>query len=223
MDIETMDTYLHKYVGQRGDIDQTERVLFLNEAQKGIALSFFFDELETISAAGITTVDGTESYTPPTNDYYIETIQNKTSSPSRDYPLTEKDWEWYIQNHAAADEGDPEVWVMRGDLVYFHPTPNQVFTLQTSGRRLPADMVYASGTDCTLPEDWHLIVVMMAAVDLLFMYGNDARAITIKNEALSKIATRQEKRTLRRVRSTTQLAPAVIKPLGGRGSRWRHN
>jgi hypothetical protein len=223
VDIETMDTYLHKYVGQRGDIDRTERILFLNESQKELAMSFFFDELETISSAGITTVDGTESYTPPSADYYIETMRNRTTSPLRDYPLSERDWDWYTQNHAQADEGDPEIWSMHGDLVYFHPTPDQVFTILTTGRKLPADMVYSSGTDCTLPEDWHLIVVMMAAVDLLIIYGNDARAITIKNEALGKIATRQEKRTLRRVRSTAQLAPGIIKPLSGRGSRWRHN
>jgi len=223
VDIETMDTYLNKYVGQRGDIDQTERVLFLNESQKDLAMSFFFDELETISSSGVTTVNGTESYTPPVADYYIESMRNRTTSPLRDYPLAERDWDWYIQNHAKADKGDPEIWVMHGDLIYLHPTPDQVFTIRTTGRKLPAAMVYATGIDSTLPEDWHLIIVQMAAVDLLFMYGNDARAITIKNEALGKIATRQEKRTLRRVRSTAQLSPAVIKPLSGRGSRWRHN
>jgi hypothetical protein len=221
VDIETMDAKLHKYVGQRGDIDRTERVLFLNESQKELAMSFFFDSLETISDAGITTVDGTESYTPPVADYYIETMRNRTTSPFRDYPLSERDWDWYTWNHAEADEGDPEYWTMHGDLIYLHPTPDQIFTIRTAGRKLPVDMDYDAGTDTTLPEDWHLIIVLMAAVDLLFMYGNDARAITLKNEALGKIATRQEKRTLRRVRSTAQLSPGVVKPLG-RGGRGRN-
>ena len=222
MDIETMDEKLHKYVGQRGDIDRTERVLFLNESQKELALSFFFDSLETISATGITTVVDKESYAIPTNDYYIETMRNRTTTPLRDYPLTEKEWDWYILNHAKADVGDPEFWAMHGDLIYLHPTPDQVFTIRTTGRRLPIDMVFSSGTDTTLPEDWHLIIVLMAAVDLLFMYGNDSRAINLKNEALSKIATRQEKRTLRRVHGSAQLSPGVRKPLSGSSRRYGH-
>ena len=215
-----MDTLLHKYVGQRGDIDQTERLLFLNESQQNIALAFFFEELETLVST-LTTTSGTESSTPPTADYYIETMRNRTSSPDVDYEMVERDWDWYNRNHAEDDTGPPEVWVMHGGSVYFHPTPDDTYTMRTTGRKLPVTMTISPDVEPVIPADWHLIVVMQAAVDLLFMYGNDARAITLKNEALSKISTRQEKRTLRRVRSTAQLSPAVIKPLSGRGSRWR--
>lgn len=219
--ITKMDSLLHKYVGQRGDIDQAERLLFLSEAQQDLAIPFFFEELETLVST-LVTVSGTESYTPPAADYYIETMRNRTTTPDRDYELSERDWDWYNRNHAEDDEGEPEIWVMHGALVYFHPTPNDAWTIRTGGRKLPATMTISPDVQPELPKDWHLIIVLRAAADLLFMYGNDVRAITLKNEALAKISTRQEKRTMRRNRDTAQFTPTVIKPLSGRGSRWRY-
>ena len=207
-----MDDLLSLYVGQRSDATAARRLLYLNEAQKAIALSFFFDELETLNST-IATVDGTASYNFPTNDYHVELIRIVDTSPDVDEPLTQKDWDWYDKNHGnrSTETGIPEFWAVHQGKIYLDPTPDDAYTLRTSGRRLPADIATSPSTSCVLPVDWHIIVILGAAYRMMFMFGNDTRGMTLKNEYLGEISARQEKRTLRRVRGRAQINPGVIK------------
>lgn len=207
-----MDDLLTLYVGSRPDATAARRILFLNEAQKSIALSFFFDELETISESVVTT-DEQETDSPPAGDYHIETIHNYTSADDISEPLEQKDWDWFNEHHSALVEakGRPLRWCLHEGIIYWDPIPDDAYTMRIAGRDLPVAMVVGS-VNCELPEDWHMLLVKRAAADMLFMFGNDTRAMTLKNEYLADVATRQEKRTLRRRRQHGQLQPMVRKP-----------
>lgn len=143
------------------------------------------------------------------------------TSRIQDYALDERDWDWYNFNHA--DDlnftGPPDIWTMHQGKIHFDPTPDGAYMMRITGRRTPVNMSISPPVQPTLPSDWHLILAMQASADLLFLFGNDARAMILKNEYLGKISTKQEKRTLRRVRESGQMKVQFANPLRRSRSR----
>lgn len=217
MTVSEMDSLLFKYVGRRADATSVLRMLYLNEVQRDLSIDFFFDDLEVIDST-LSTTANTPTYAVPASAYIIEQMRNITAN--KEFPLTEQDWDWYNENHEFDSDsftGPPEVWVIRGspggDTIWFDPTPDDAYNILISHRRLPDPMSLAPTVQPTLPADWHLIIVMQAAADMLFLFGNDARAMNLKNETLGKISARQEKRTTRRVRGSGQMKVQFVAPL----------
>lgn len=210
-----MDNLLfNTYLGARPDATPDIRLLFMNQAQNDMAVAFFFDELETLSTS-LVSVDGIPSYVYPSSEYYIQTIRDITNG----HPLEEKDWDWYNAVDAGVDEdvlatGVPLVFVIHEGRIYLSPTPDDAYTYRVAGVRLPPQMV-VGGQNPTITSDWHIIIVMLAAADILFALGNDVRGQSIKNEALSKISAKQEKRTFRRLQQEGQAQPRRVKQGGG--------
>ena len=126
---------------------------------------------------------------------------------------------WYNQHDQGHDEdvlatGIPLVYVIHEGKIFPSPVPNDAYTYRVAGARLPLQMV-VDGQAPTIPADWHIIIVLLAAADILFALGNDVRAQSLKNEGLAKISAKQEKRTFRRLQQKGQVQPGRVKQGGG--------
>lgn len=180
----------------------------LNERAKSLALPFRFKELEATSI--VTTVAAQEGYSiTDINIAVIDFARDLTN----DVKLEIRDIEW-LENQSSSSEGAPEAIVHYGGGVIVYPTPDDVLDIRLRGRRFPVTMV--ADTDvCELPEDWHPIVVKLAASEMFFYYGHAERGMEMKNEALGEISSRQEVEVMERRRKPGQMG--VTRTKGGRG------
>lgn len=188
-------TRLKIYIGQRTDVSTDLISAMLNERMKMIAVPFKFDEHETTGT--LVTVDGQDTIPLP-NAYVIESVVDLTNNR----PLEYVDFSEYAEEDQLY-EGLPLGYTFYSSSLYLLPTPNGVYSLRWYGFALPS----ASGaTELPFPVDWHPMIVKYTASDILFMVGNNERAMTLKNEALGDLGTRQEKRTIRRRKGSGQVS-----------------
>lgn len=204
-------TRIQLYCGNRHEATSILVLAMANERQRQLALTFFFDEFETINAAGITTADGTRRYTKPTNDIHIVTMRITTDGYESN--LVEEDWEEYSRNFDELIEGPPTHWAIHEGAVYLRPIPDGIYAMETSGLRLPPDMV-SGGQAPYLPIEWHPPLAILTAADILFMLQDVMASMTLKNEGMGWISAIPERRTLRRHQTSSQANPKRIKPGG---------
>ena len=194
------------YIKDRPNLDQTVKDV-INEEADGLALSFKFPNLE-INDTVVATVDNPASA-------LVSTIYAVTNAfiQDEDYrrELSMMEAEWYDQQNPLHVSLTPTHYMQRGTTLIVYPTPDYAYTIGYRGVRLPTTMV-ADGDESELPRDWHPIIVKMAASEMLFMVGEDERAMSIKNEALGDIQTRQEVYTLGRRGKVGQISIARRSP-----------
>lgn len=206
MTFTEMDTLFQFYVKNRSDADADTRKLFLNNAQSELAIPFFFDSLEVVDTSVTTTAD-TASYSLPASMAVPTDIYDLDNN----YALEEKSWDWYaMQDIQDGTQGQPTSWLMHEGKIYLYPTPDSAYNLRIGGRAFPVDM--DDEHDCSYPKDWHLLLVIQAAADFLIGAGDVVNGQNLQNQALAKISSRTEFRTIRRRGQSSQVSPKRIVP-----------
>jgi hypothetical protein len=210
MDLETIRSRVQGYLGNRSDATQTLVDEAINEAYREMAPIFFFDACE-MTDTSTATVASTTTVAIPSTMYHITHVKDITN----DLVLEQKDITWYEENYNDDDpvESAPAYFINYGEQLILYPTPDDAYDLRIRGRKYPVALS-ANSDEPVYPEDWHRIIVLRAAADLAFYFGMSERGKELRNEELSKVSMRQEKRTLRNLDTQGQI---VVERRGFRG------
>ena len=130
---------------------------WLNEAQGRIVRIL---ELPSQYATfDITTVAGTDTYTPPTDLVRINGITN-ASSPS-ELSFVEDPADINYLNQAGQSMGEPQYYTYTGSGIRVSPVPDDVYTLTIDYYKSPTALSADSDVS-TLPTDYHDVMISYA-------------------------------------------------------------
>ncbi|MCK4829940.1 hypothetical protein KA005_80200, partial [bacterium] len=149
--------YLQIMFGERSDLSEVGSVnlyqIWINQAYIrlttrnrfwGIKKSFYFPELE-VDNSGTNTTAGTAYVTTPTDALIVREVWDSTSDVRLNNIPTSK-YVSYPGRAVTASRGKPTEWLRRGKYIYFHPTPDAVYSMVVYYRKVPAVL---TGTNTT--------------------------------------------------------------------------
>ena len=126
----------------------------------GIKKSFYFPELET-DDGGSNTTAGAAHISTPTDALIIREVWDSTSDVILNNISTRKYIE-YPGRAVTASRGKPTEWVRRGKYLYFHPTPDAVYSMVTYYRKVPA--LITTGKMSAIGTEWDEVILQMAYI-----------------------------------------------------------
>lgn len=164
--------YLQLRLGERDDITDKGGVNFLevwtNAAYRQLTtqnrfwqlkLNYEFPELFTDTSSD--TTDGTAYISTPSGCLYVTEVYDGTN----DRKLDKISWKKYVGYTDRSDtnsEGEPTEWVRRGGNIYFHPTPDDTYSMAVHHRKIPDKL--SKDTDTTeIGAEWDEAILELAA------------------------------------------------------------
>lgn len=217
MQFSTMYGEVEEYVPD-ATLSTAKAKELVNRAYLELAMSFQFRELDFED--DISTVSGQNFQTLPGGARDIISVYDEDDK----FMLRPETIEWYEGRDNSDDAtGVPEYYVIWQTKMLFWPTPDVVHTLRVRYRKLP-DELSADADEPVYPEEWHEVIVLMAASKACLIKGYDSKMINLKNAALQKIEGLQEDKTMlarRRVgQITVQRTRAPVNRARERSAEW---
>ena len=194
----TAKAYLKLRFGNDSALEDVNGVnmygVWLNEALSWITvrdrfweykLNFHFPQLEDIDAT-MTTTDGTAYVSLPTGTYIVREAFDYTSNN----PLNWVDPKKYLRYPDRADtnaESAPLEWTHIGSSLYFHPTPDDEYTIEIL-RRIYATAMSDDDDTSGLGEEWDFGILNLAAHIGHTWVGEDDKADRAKGAFLDHVS-----------------------------------
>lgn len=204
MQFSEMYTELEEYFGSHPRLTASSSAKskeFINRFYFQLARSYRFFELDKTDTSKVT-VANTVSVAIPTGAREIISVRDTTNKNK----LIRRDIDWYeSQDQATTSAAVPEYWLRYGNIILLWPTPDAAYNLQIRYLALPTALS-ADDDEPVYPEDWHEVIVLLAASRAGFWLGMDTKAMNFKSEALGLIASLTEDITADRMHSTGQMA-----------------
>jgi len=128
----------------------------------------------TVATVAATPTVAISALATPVNEVYgVAIVTGDNRGDLRQVTLRSKDSR---HEDAVPDAGFPQEYSLSDDRtgLVLYPTPDAVYTLQVRGRKTVADI---SGLDTNVPvfdAEFHLILALMASVDVLEQEGDDS-------------------------------------------------
>jgi len=176
-------TELDSSMGDRSNVDDPRRDVWINLAYTDIASGIDFVELDDDLA--IPTVQGQNNYTGPTDSLIVQMFRDEDN----DNLLTWIPNSEYFRLDRSVAEGVPKRWTRRGDELLIFPDPNGVIQLLAFFKQTPPPLV-ADGDVTILPPYVDNGVLLLGIAYGLLAVGEDARATTWANRAVSYLGSR---------------------------------
>lgn len=188
-------TDLEAYVGGSGTINLYEKWINLSYKELvtrnrwwGRKADFYFPQLETDSnreSSTITTTDGTEYVTVPTDALIIRDIWDETNDRALDRVASWSEYVDYTGRATASSENKPTEWIRNGTYIYLYPTPDATYTLRVYYRKIPDDL---SGSSVTLiGQEWDEIILLGAKIKGMTWLGDKEDLEETKKEWAEKV------------------------------------
>lgn len=201
MDLGTMISEVQSYLGERSDITTAIAETQINRELLRLANAFDFHELETATTTIVST-PGVSSYILSTDMYTLVTVKDLTNNTTQ---LIPRDIAWYESQDASTNAHSvPEYVVRWNDSILLSPPPDGTYTYRLRSVERPPTLT-ASGDVPVIPEEWHEVLVLLAASRIAFRKSMDNKGLNLKNEALGIIDGMQEHRTGDRRQRTGQI------------------
>jgi len=126
----------------------------------GIKKSFYFPELET-DDGGSNTTAGAAHISIPTDALVVREVWDSTSDVRLNNIPTSKYVE-YPGRAVTASRGKPTEWLRRGKYIYFHPTPDAVYSMVVFYRKIPA--ILSSTSKTVIGVEWDEVILQIAYI-----------------------------------------------------------
>jgi hypothetical protein len=205
-------TELDSSMGDRSNVDDTRRDVWINLAYTDIASGIDFTELDDDLA--IPTVQGQNNYAAPADSLIVQLFRDEDN----DNLLTWIPNSEYFRLDRSAAQGVPKRWTRRGDELLIFPDPNGVINLLAFFKQTPPPLVN-DGDVTILPPYVDNGVLLLGIAYGLLAVGEDARAITWANRAVTYLGSRltgQDFSFL--LGGLTQTQPTAADPVEGSAS-----
>ena len=131
----------------------------------GRKIDFYFPQLETDTnreSSAITTTDGTEYVSVPTDALIIRDIWDETNDRSLDRIASWNEYVDYTGRDDTSAENKPTEWIRNGTYIYLYPTPDATYTLRVYYRKIPADLTSSGVT--LIGSEWDEIILLGAKI-----------------------------------------------------------
>jgi len=176
-------TELASSMGDRSNVDDTRRDVWINLAYTDIASGIDFVELDDDLA--IPTVQGQNNYTGPTDSLIVQMFRDEDN----DNLLTWIPNSEYFRLDRSVPEAVPKRWTRRGDELLVFPNPNGVINLLALFKQTPPPLV-GDGDVTILPPYVDNGILLLGIAYGLLAVGEDARATTWANRAITYLGSR---------------------------------
>lgn len=183
MNLGELDDELAALLGNRSEITQARRYLWLNNAQKELAYAFPF--FQNATKTNITMVVGQSEYDLPSDLIAIYSLRDVTLKRRIMRTSFRK-----LDNIDALQSGNPTHYIRFGNKIELTPVPSAANTMLLRYAKKITDM--SSETDePTLPEPWHEIILLGAEFRGWRALREEGRMAVVKNEYLQLLRSRE--------------------------------
>jgi len=176
-------TELDSSMGDRSNVDDSRRDVWINLAYTDIASGIDFVELDDDLA--IPTVQGQNNYAGPTDSLIVQMLRDEDN----DNLLTWIPNSEYFRLDRSVAQAVPQRWTRRGDELVIFPNPDAVINLLAFFKRTPVPLV-ADGNTTILPPYVDNGILLLGIAYGLLAVGEDARATTWANRAITYLGSR---------------------------------